>query len=733
MKKILLFGGTSEGRRLAEWLEASGVPADVCVATEYGERLLPESRFIHVLRGRMDEEQMAACMREGDYREVVDATHPYAAIVSQNVKKACEQTGLPYLRLLRAESGMDEDVISVSSVEEAAEYLRKTEGNVLLTTGSKELKKYSVVEDYQNRLFARVLPSVESIEACSRLGLTGSHCIAMQGPFSREMNTAMLRSIQAAYLVTKESGKPGGFAEKLQAAREAGAKVICVCRPVQERGYSMEEIGRELGLQETEVSESEPEKSPAAALEPEAGALVADASEKEAEILTAQKQEDSSAVVQEKQTKTKLENGSENQMAKQASLVGIGMGSENLLTGEAVKALQEADIIFGASRILASLTAFDKPKEPLYLPQAVHDYLENHPQYQKIAVAFSGDVGFYSGAKKMMTALGGWELSLVPGVSSVVYFCSRLGMPWEDVKLVSMHGRRANLIAAVRTHGKVFSLVGGNYDTASLCRELQEYGFSDVTVHVGQELSYPGEHLYHGTPAEMAALSWEGLQVVLIENPKAECQPVTHGLPDDAFLRGKVPMTKEEVRSVSLSKLRLTRNAVVYDVGAGTGSVSVEMARMASEGMVYAIEKNPEAIGLLEDNKKRLGVPNLKIVAGLAPEAMEGLPAPTHVFIGGSSGQMEDILNRIRAVSPRARVVINAITAETIADILKAVQTGVEDFDLVQLSAARAKTAGKYHLMMGQNPVWIASFTMAEPIGESHPQGETPQRKDGEK
>ena len=135
--------------------------------------------------------------------------------------------------------------------------------------------------------------------------------------------------------------------------------------------------------------------------------------------------------------------------------------------------------------------------------------------------------------------------------------------------------------------------------------------------------------------------------MVLVENPQARQNPVTHGIPDEAFLREKVPMTKEEVRDISLSKLRLTRQAVIYDVGAGTGSVSIEMALQAEEGTVYAVEKKPEAVELLRKNKKKFAADNLEIIEGLAPEALRGLPAPSHVFVGGSSGNLRAILQPV--------------------------------------------------------------------------------------
>ena len=191
---------------------------------------------------------------------------------------------------------------------------------------------------------------------------------------------------------------------------------------------------------------------------------------------------------------------------------------------------------------------------------------------------------------------------------------------------------------------------------------------------------------------------------------------MTHGLEDEAFLRDKVPMTKSEVRSISLSKLQLTEDAVVYDVGAGTGSVSIEIALQAAEGEVYAIEKKEEAAALLEKNKRKFAADHLHIIRGLAPEALADLPAPTHVFIGGSSGNLKEILEAVLAKNPHVRIVINAIALETVAEALDCLKTlPVKETDVAAVSVAKAKELGRYHMMMGQNPVYVISCTGGNP------------------
>ncbi len=675
MRSVIVFAGTLEGRMLSESLSRRGVRVTACVATEYGETLLPENEHLKVRAGRMDRAQIADLIRREGVRLVVDATHPYAAVVSQNVSQACGDAGAEYLRLIR-ESGQAEtdDMITVSSVEQAAAYLAGTQGNILATTGSKELAKYTVIPDYEKRVFARVLSTGEVAAACEKLGFRGKNLICMQGPFSEELNTAMLRQFDCRYLVTKETGKAGGYEEKIRAARTAGAKVVLVGRPPEQEGYSYEEVMR---LLEERLPES-PQETPAEEKpERDAGGR----------------------------------RGGEDGGQRTVAIVGIGMGTPSGLTAEAAEAAGEADLLIGAGRMLEAVEQAGRPVLKEYDPLRIADYLRAHPQYTHPAVLLSGDIGFYSGAKKLYDALeqSGFAVRTICGISSVVYFCAKLHLAWEDVCLKSMHGRSANLVGAVRTHEKTFAILGGPDSVRRLCRELQDYGLSHVRLHVGERLGYPEEKITTGSPKELEDGVYDGLGVVLAENPQY-FGGVRACVEDDAFVRGRAPMTKSEIRSLSVAKLRLTRDAVIYDVGAGTGSVSVEIALQAADGCVYAVERKEEACGLIEENKRRFGTPNIEVICGTAPEAMEGLPFPTHAFIGGSAGNLKEIMESLLKKNPRIRMVINTVTLDTIAEVMSCLQAlPVREEEILSVSIARAKSLGTYHLMTGQNPVYIVA------------------------
>ena len=679
MDKILLFAGTTEGRNLAEFLEKNQIPTEVCVATQYGETLLEEGKYRQVHAGRLDETEMEQQIQKQQITLVIDATHPYAVIVSQNIRRACSRTGTEYIRLARKETDASwkqemEDVTEVASVAEAAAFLAKKEGRIFAATGSKELSAYQVIPDYQDRVVARVLSTPEAVSECAMLGFSGKNLICMQGPFTEDLNVAMLRQAQASWMVTNESGQAGVFLEKLRAEKKSVEKLFVLKRP----GERSEEIAED------------------------------------------QKEENLYAICDEGQIRSLLGKRLGICPKRQLYLVGIGMGNEKNRTVEAEQICQSADLLIGARRMLQSVKTEGKAVFESYKPDEIAAYLAEHPQYETAAVLLSGDIGFYSGAKKLYDAiertegLEQMEIYPVSGISSVVYFCGKLGVSWEDVHLLSLHGRKQNLIDAVKYHEKVFVLCGEKDGIPKICCKLKEYGLGDVKVAVGTDLSYEQERIVQGTAESLMKEDFAPLSVLLICNPDVK-KRIGHGLDDDLFLRGKVPMTKSEVRSISLSKLRLHKDAVVWDVGAGTGSVSIEAASLAKDGVVYAIEKKDEAIDLLEQNKRKFGTDNLEIIKGLAPEALEGLPAPTHAFIGGSSGNLKEILEVLLEQNPRVRVVINAIALETVAEAMQCLKSmAFTDVDIAQVSVAKGKKLGSYEMMMGQNPVYIFSCTGGE-------------------
>ena len=651
MYNICVFAGTTEGRELIEFLSTQDVSVTACVATEYGETLLPSADNLTVSAKRLPVNEIVDLLRQNTFHLVIDATHPYAESITKSIGNACTQTGTEYLRLLRGASPIPEDAVYVQSAAAAVNFLRDTQGNILLTTGSKELAAFAALAGFGERVYARVLPMEASLEACRRAGVKPAHILAMQGPFSREMNAAMLRFADAKWLVTKDGGDAGGFEAKAAAAREAGARLVVIGRPPQRDGVDYAQVidmlCKRFGCVRT----------------------------------------------------------------PQVSIVSLGPGSRGAMTMDAQAAIRNADCLIGAQRMLDAAAAPGQATYSAIAPQTIADFITAHREYRRFSVVMSGDAGFFSGAKKLLPLLKDCRTEVIPGLSSLVTLCARLQISYEDVFVTSLHGRDHNIVPDVCAHRRVFALVGGENGIGQLCAALTRAGLGHVTVHVGQRLSYPDEKIISGPAESLAEGNYESLSVALIEND-APNAVVTHGLPDTAFLREeKIPMTKSEVRAVALSKLRLTENAVCWDVGAGTGSVAIEMALQAKNGWVYAIEQKDAALQLLEENKNAFCAENLTVVPGTAPEVCQALPAPTHVFIGGSGGNMRKILDLVLRKNPHARIVATAISLESIAELTECRKTfPFTETEVVSMTVARDRKVGAYHLMTGQNPISI--FTM---------------------
>lgn len=532
MCKIWIFGGTTEGRLLAEYCSREKIEAWVSVASEYGEELLQEelmesgnadlnhntkesgqcadkeicfakkslknvqaSSVIKVLRGRMDRYQMEEFIRNQGIHLVIDATHPHARLVSEEIQEACGRTGVRLERCLRAEGEQNKarDWVEVDSIQEAVSFLSSVSGVIFATTGSKELEALCQIPDYQKRVYARVLPTSNVLKKCEKLGITGSHLIAMQGPFSTEMNTLFLRQTKAEWLLTKDSGRAGGFQEKVEAARENGTRVVVIRRP-EENGISLEEA---------------------------------------MEVLK------------------KADEGNVGELKTHLILAGIGMGQPSQMTGEVLRAIRESDALIGAGRMLESAeralqndlliskegkaenrqesaAAVEKERKcyKAYLPDDVIQIVSEHPEWKQAVILYSGDTGFFSGASRMAERLreAGYPFTVYPGTSCVSYLAARLGTHWEDAAIYSSHGRELSVDRVMKRlcdpeepAKRAFILMGGKNGAGQFCERLTQAGYGNVQVTVGENLSYPEEQIRSGTAEEMKKLEFADLSLMLLE------------------------------------------------------------------------------------------------------------------------------------------------------------------------------------------------------------------------
>lgn len=698
MSNVFIFGGTTEGRKLAIACELLGIPAYVSVASEYGSDVLGELKVVKVLEGRMNIDEMSAGFKALDISVVYDATHPFATVVKENIKSACEQNEIEYIRVLRNITDIDsEDYKLVKSVDEAVDYLTTCEGNVFVATGSKEIAKYKKLD--LSRVYARVLSAVESINACKDIGLEGSHIIAMQGPFSERLNIALMEEYNCKYMVSKQTGNNGGFDEKIEACKQAGVYPIIVALPQNDKGISEEEAIEHIAKRHN--------------------------IENYKDILTMCSDNDQ-------------DKGRDDKAGRpyKLSIVGIGPGSMEYVNAKARKLISDADIIVAGSDRMLELsdeirkeeknckeyTSF-KSYKTIDIINFIKEKFENS-QDSSAVVLMSGDTGFYSGtqslykhieamAKNSENILHKVDMQIVPSISSISYLASRYNISWHDMKIVSLHGRTGHLAHELKTNKKVFVISSGGMETSDIISELIDKGFEDCDIYIGENMSYPEEVLSHGKVADFKEHKFLELCSIIIINQNASPMHMTFGIEDDEFIRDKVPMTKSEIRALSVAKLGLSSEDICYDVGAGTGSVSIEMAMNVPKGKVYAIEKKTIAADLIYKNIEKFGLDNVEVIKGEASVSMEEIEAPDAVFIGGTTGKLRDILKIVFEKNPKVRVVVTAVSLESVAEINEACkyyETLGCKTDIVLVSVSNTKRVMNYTMFDAKNPVLIASI-----------------------
>ena len=684
-EKILIFGGTTEGRELADAFSKAGIPHVVSVATEYGKEIELNSGEESLIVGRKNKDEIVSLLSDGEYSLVVDATHPFATLVSSEIEAACRETKTEYLRLKRPLDKWDEEgAIKVASVAEASKALESVMGNILILTGSKDLSELLSGISDRSRVYARVLPSVDSLNKCLEAGLSGRQIIAMQGPFSHDMNVALIKEAGAKVILTKESGSSGGFEEKLSAARECGVKCVVI---------------------------ESPEKR--------------DAPDR-----------NSCKSVKEVLDRLQIKSGEDNCCDHSITLAGMGPGSSDLWTLEFSEALKDADIVFGAKTVLDELVKHDnstvldssyresmvpsknRPLVSEYDSEKVLGYLKEHPEFVNPLVVYSGDISLCSGAKKgeQFFLEKGFKVRKISGISSVALFANRLALSLEETKVVSAHGRKCNVNGFAKENEHLIVLPSGIEDAKNIIDSLDAVCSVTAGINLGSDVDKTsgtgssGEKVFEVTDTK-ELLNRRGKVLLYIHNPKAPERKINSGLRDSEITRGNVPMTKEDIRALSIRRLGLKKNSVLWDVGAGTGSISMEAALLDPTIDVYAVERKDEAVGLLEENKKKFGLCNVTIVKGLAPEALKDLPKPDSVFVGGSGGNLEDIIVAARSANPDVSVVINCVTLETMAETVGVLdKKGITDADIIQVNVSSYEKKGSYHLADAQNPVYIISF-----------------------
>jgi len=399
---------------------------------------------------------------------------------------------------------------------------------------------------------------------------------------------------------------------------------------------------------------------------------------------------------------------------KKVNIIGIGIGNKDFTHKKSLDLINNSDCLIGAKRMLSDFPYLNKDTFESSKTEEIYEYILNDKIHNNFGVLVSGDTGFYSLSKKLTEILKQNEeiqIENIPAIGSLQYFCSKLNISWDSIKFVSAHGRDLNIISNVMFNKKTFMLTGGELKPNNICELLVRKGLGNLIVNVGENLSYSSERIITDNASNIANMDFESLAVMIINNDDAiSIDGGLRSIKDEEFITGNVPITKSEVRTTSIGKLNIKSDSVVYDIGAGTGSISIETALKLSNGTLYAIEKNKEAISLIRQNIHKFKAYNIEIIENIAPQGLKNLPKPNSVFIGGSSGNMDEIFNCILNKNPNVNIVINTITLQSLNEAIQAMEKyKFEDVEIVSISVAKSKKVGSYDMMMGQNPIYIIS------------------------
>lgn len=401
-------------------------------------------------------------------------------------------------------------------------------------------------------------------------------------------------------------------------------------------------------------------------------------------------------------------------------ILGIGPGSPQWLPEAIEQEAAQCGVLVGGVRALDLFPGFrgEKVRIGRDLQPAIQAIAQALAEEKQVGVLVSGDPGFYSMLPLIQRSFPEVPLRVLPGISSLQFAFARAGIPWQEAELRSVHGRALESLPL--NPGKALGLLTGGENTPQrIAGYYCSYGFNP-RISLGNALSYPDEQWLETNAQELKDSETDYPNAVLIIHPENSQPPLNGlsqetrpysglGIPDEEFIRGQVPMTKCEVRVQILAKAQIRPHHRILDVGAGTGSLSIEAALLAERGCVFAIEEDPEAQELILKNQEKFQAANLRLIRGTAPDALDGLPEFDVCLIGGSHGQMEEILRRAPLV-PGGRAVIPAVTLETVSKGMEALKNlAFQEIEIISIQAVRWRGIKDFHLAQALNPVFILS------------------------
>lgn len=425
------------------------------------------------------------------------------------------------------------------------------------------------------------------------------------------------------------------------------------------------------------------------------------------------------------------------QKANRLHLIGIGYRP---LGKQAREIVMNADVLLASSRLLEVFKQYEEyeaVKERIMVinkvPETIAHIKEwfSHAAPGALVLIASGDPYFFGIGRRMVEEFGKERIEVIPGLSSMQEAFARINEPWDDAFCISVHGgpdiakRRAlpyeikDISWLLEKHGKLAILTDRRNNPAVIAKVLRSEirnPQSEIVMHVCEHLGYPDERIWTGSVSEAASMTFADPNVVILRwsGVRNQDSEVSFGLREEDIMHERGLITKDEVRAVTLHKLRLPPAGVLWDIGAGSGSVSLEAARLSPGLRIIAVEKEQDRIDTIKTNIHRYLARNVELVHGSAPDALVGLPAPDRVFIGGSGGNVGDIVKLVSETRSIGIIVINAVTLETLNDSLTSLEKNGFSVEVSEVSVSRSKIVGGKRLMSALNPVFIVKGEKAE-------------------
>lgn len=407
-------------------------------------------------------------------------------------------------------------------------------------------------------------------------------------------------------------------------------------------------------------------------------------------------------------------------------VIGIGFRPLEKRAGDVV--IQSDDVLVNSRllEVFKGYAEYDEVKDKIIVHTSVYetlDYIADNYKQRKISLLAAGDPMFFGIGRLVVERLGHDDVEVFPDLSSIQVAFSRVRETSNNALFISLHGgpdpskRRkmkheiTELPSLLKKHNKIAILTDKVNTPEKIAETL--FKLSDVKIYVCEKIGYADEKIYEGTPKEIARQTFQHPNVVIISVgarcPRPDvCQPDNKfGLKEDDIQHSKGLITKDEVRAVTIHKLRLPEKGVFWDIGAGSGSVSIEAARLYPGLRIIAVEKDKVQVENIRKNIDKYAVPNIEVIDGSAPQVLENVPAPERVFIGGSGGNMSNIVSIACRNMPSGIIVINATTLETLNEAVESLKSNDMTVDVCEVSISRSKTVGDKLHMSALNPIFI--------------------------